>query len=72
MVLKFKLSACANSGYSPVLTPYGPGNEAISCQLRATLNEVATHSFSNLGCYDGHLSMLQLVSRHVFENSGDR
>ena len=25
-----------------------------------------------MGCYDGHLSVLQLVSRHVIENSGDR
>ena len=36
------------------------------------LNKVATYSFSNLGCFDGHLSVLQLVSRHVIENSGDR
>ena len=38
----------------------------------ATLNKIATHSFSNLGCYDCHLFVLQLVSRHVIENSGDQ
>ena len=43
----------------------------IQLSTLATLNEVATHSFSNLRCYDGHLSVLQLVSRHVIENSGD-
>ena len=31
----------------------GEEGAAFSYQLIATLNKVAAHSFSNLGCYDG-------------------
>ena len=44
-------------------TPHRWG-AAFSCQLIATLNKAATHSFSKLWCYD------YIV--HVIENSGDR